>query len=163
MSRYVHLNPDQGESATIGDRRIREISQYQWSSLPGYGDEKRQDSWMAYETVLGYVGGSRQKYAGLYKIVSAKVSPHRGRSVAQMVLGNRDFLEKLKRMKVKSSPKDQPSYRMIQSIDAEPLIKQAANHFRLDETDLTRKRGRHPQERELVMELLHRYSGLSNG
>jgi hypothetical protein len=63
-------------------------------------------------------------------------------------------------MKIKDSAKDQPSYRMIQSIDAEALIKQAADYFRLDEAELTRKRGWHRQERALVMELLHRYSGL---
>lgn len=49
-----------------------------------------------------------------------------GDLLAQMVLGDRDFVEKLKRMKIKGNPKDQPSYRLIQSIDAETLIKQAA-------------------------------------
>ena len=38
--------------------------------------------------------------------------------LAQMVLGDRDFIEKLTGMKIKGSAKDQPSYRMIQSIDA---------------------------------------------
>lgn len=65
-----------------------------------------------------------------------------------------------KRMKIKGNAKDQPSYRMIRSIEAEALINQAGNYFRLGEADLTRKRGRHRQERALVMELLHRYSGL---
>jgi hypothetical protein len=60
----------------------------------------------------------------------------------------------------KGSAKDQPSYRMIQSIDAEALINQAAEYFRLGEAELTGKRRRHRQERALVMELLHRYSGL---
>src|SRR5919106_2687495 len=63
-------------------------------------------------------------------------------------------------MRIKGSAKGQPSYRMMQSIDAEALIKQAAAYFRLDEAELTRKRGWHRQERALVMELLHRYSGL---
>jgi len=49
--------------------------------------------------------------------------------LAQMGLGDRDVVEKLKEMKIKGSPKDQPSYRMIQSIDAEALIKQAARLF----------------------------------
>jgi hypothetical protein len=64
------------------------------------------------------------------------------------------------RSRLAFSTKDQPSYRMIQSIDAEALVKQAAEYFRLGEAELTRKRGRHRQERALVMELLHRYSGL---
>ena len=56
--------------------------------------------------------------------------------------------------------RDQPSYRMIRNIEVEELIKQAARYFRLAEADLIRKRGRHRRERALVMELLHRYSGL---
>jgi hypothetical protein len=58
---------------------------------------------------------------------------------------------------------DEPLYRMIQSIDVEALIRQAAEYFRLGESELTRKRGRHRQERALVMELLHRHSGLKQG
>ena len=116
---------------------------------------------MTYDAVLGYVGGSRQQYAGfvLDGIRDGFATPWDD-LLAQMVLGDRDFVEKLKRMKIKGNPKDQPSYRLIQSIDAETLIKQAANYFRIGEADLTRKRGRHRQERALVMELLHRYSGL---
>jgi len=38
----------------------------------------------------------------------------------------------------KGSAKDQPSYRMIQSIDAEALIKQAAAYFRLGESEFTK-------------------------
>jgi chromosomal replication initiation ATPase DnaA len=49
---------------------------------------------------------------------------------------------------------------MIQSIDAEALIMKAADYFRLDEAELTKKRGGYRQQRALVMELLHRYSGL---
>jgi hypothetical protein len=106
------------------------------------------------------VDGSRQKYAGFVQdgIRDGFTTPWEDLQ-AQMVLGERDFVEKLKAMKIKGSFKDQPSYRMIQNIDAEGLIKQAANYFRLGEADLTQKRGRHRQERALVMELLHRYSG----
>jgi hypothetical protein len=44
------------------------------------------------------------------------------------VLGDRDFVEKLKGMKIRGSAKDQPSYQMIQNIDAEAFIKKAADH-----------------------------------
>ena len=48
----------------------------------------------------------------------------------------------------------------IQSIDAESLIKRAGDYYRLGEAEITRKPGGDRQERALVMELLHRYSGL---
>jgi hypothetical protein len=138
--------------------------QYRWSSLPGYLDGKKKDSRITYEAILGYVNESRQKYAAFVQdgIRHGFATPWAD-LLAQMVLGDRDFVEKLKGMKnavIKGSAKDQPSYRMMQSVEAEALIKQAADYFRLGEAELTRKRGRHRQERALVMELLHRYSGL---
>jgi putative transposase len=166
LSRYVHLNPIRlkAKSQRPGTERIREISRYRWSSLPGYLDGKRKDSWITYEAVLGYVDGSRQKYAAFVQegIRQGFATPWED-LLGQMVLGDRDFVEKLKGIKdavIKGSVKDQPSYRMMQSVEAEALIKQAADYFRLGEAELTRKRGRHRQERALVMELLHRYSGL---
>jgi hypothetical protein len=62
--------------------------------------------------------------------------------LAQMVLGDRNFLQRLKGMKntvIKGNAKDQPSYRMIQSVEPETLLKQAADYFRLTEAELTRK------------------------
>jgi len=166
LSRYVHLNPIRIKSKAQRPERegIREISQYRWSSLPGYLDRKRKDCWITYEAVLGYVGGARHKYGTFVQegIRQGFATPW-DNLLAQMVLGDRNFLEKLKGMKnavIKGSAKDQPSYRMIQNVEAEALLKQAADYFRLSEADLTKKRGQHRQERALVMELLHRYSGL---
>jgi cell division protein ZapA (FtsZ GTPase activity inhibitor) len=127
-------------------------------------DQKRKNSWITYEAVLSYVGGSRQKYAAFVQdgIRQGFGIPWDG-LLAQMVLGDRNFLEKLKRMTnpvIKGSAKDQPSYRMIRNIEAEALLKQAADYFRVSVAELTKKRGQHRQERALVMELLHRYSGL---
>ena len=163
LSRYVHLNPVRikANAQRPQNERILEISRYKWSSLPGYVDGKRKASWITYEAVLGYVGGSRQEYAAFVQdgIREGFATPWEN-LLARMVLGDQGFVEKLKEMKIKGSAKDQPSYRMIQSIDAEALIKKAARYFRLSEADLTRKRGRHRHERALVLELLHRYSGL---
>ena len=163
LSRYVHLNPIRikAKRQRSEAERIGEVSRYRWSSLSGYLDGKKKALWMTYDAVLGYVGGSRQKYAAFVQegIREGFATPWEG-LLAQMVLGNPDFVEKLKKMKIKGSPKDQPPYRMIRSIKAEALIKQAARCFGLAEADLTRKRGRHRLERALVMELLHRYSGL---
>jgi len=101
---------------------------------------------------------SRQKYAAFVQdaIRQGFVTPWED-LLAQTVLGDRNFLERLKGMKnavIKGGAKDQPSYRRIQSVEAEALIKQAADYFRVGEADLIRKRGQHRQERALVMELL---------
>src|SRR5229473_7200472 len=102
LSRYVHLNPIRIKSKRQWreTERIREIIQYQWSSLPGYVDGKRKVPWITYETVLGYLGGSRQKYAAFVEdgIREGFATPWED-LLAQMVLGNRNFVEKLKGMK----------------------------------------------------------------
>jgi REP-associated tyrosine transposase len=99
LSRYVHLNPIRIKAKTQRSEteRIREITQYRWSSLPGYLDGKKKLSWMTYDAVLGYVGGSRQKYATFVQdgIREGFATPWED-LLAQMILGNRDFVEKLK-------------------------------------------------------------------
>jgi hypothetical protein len=93
LSRYVHLNPVRIKSKMAG-----EILQYRWSSLPGYIDEKRQESWVMYEAVLGYVGGSRQKYGEFVQdgIRQGFATPWEV-LLAQMVLGGPEFHRKTKR------------------------------------------------------------------
>jgi hypothetical protein len=49
---------------------------------------------------------------------------------------------------------------MIQSVEAQAVLRQSGDYFGLSETQLTKKRGHHRQQRALVMELLHRNSGL---
>jgi YD repeat-containing protein len=79
LSRYVHLNPIRirSKAQRSESERIREISRYRWSSLPGYVDGKRKDSWITYEAVLGYVGESRHKYAGFVEEgIRQGIAPH---------------------------------------------------------------------------------------
>jgi REP-associated tyrosine transposase len=99
LSRYVHLNPIRIKAKTQRSEteRIREITQYRWSSLPGYLDGRKKLSWMTYDAVLGYVGGSRQKYATFVQdgIREGFATPWED-LLAQMILGNRDFVEKLR-------------------------------------------------------------------
>lgn len=92
--------------------------------------------------MLGYVDGSRQKYAAFVQdgIRQGFAVPWEDLR-AQMVLGDRDFIEKLKGMNIKGSTKDQQSYRMIQSVDAEALIKRAADYFRWARQSLPGKGG----------------------
>jgi hypothetical protein len=166
LSRYVHLNPIRIKLKAHRPQkeRIQEISQYRWSSLLGYLDRKRRESWITYEAVLGYVGGWREKYAAfIQEGIRHGIATPWDDLLAQMVLGDRSFLDRLKVIKkavIKGNAKDQPSYRMIQSVEPGALVKQAVHYFRLSEADLTQKRGPHRQERALVMELLHRHSGL---
>jgi hypothetical protein len=68
------------------------------------------------------------------------VSALRGRFFSPDGAGGPEFFGEIKgNTVIKGSAKDQPSYRMIQSVEPETLLKQAADHFRLTEAELTRK------------------------
>src|SRR5215467_3316605 len=43
-------------------QQIRRLEQYVWSSLSGYLHSNAKQSWVSYDTVLSYVGGSRKRY-----------------------------------------------------------------------------------------------------
>ena len=77
LSRYVHLNPIRikAKAQRSETERIREISQYQWNSLPGYLDGKRTASWIMYEAVFGYLGRIAAEIRG----VRSKRHPRRFR------------------------------------------------------------------------------------
>jgi hypothetical protein len=95
MSRRIKRQAQQSET-----ERIRERTQYRWSSLPGYLARKRKESWVTYEAVLSYVGGSRQRYSAFVQDgIRRGFDTPWDDLLVQVVLGDRNFLEKLKGMK----------------------------------------------------------------
>src|SRR3989304_9304567 len=77
--------------------RLRYLERYRWSSLGGYVSGKREEPWVVYDAVLGYVGGSRRRYGefieeGLQKGYRTLWEELRG----QVVLGEEGFLERVK-------------------------------------------------------------------
>ena len=165
LSRYVHLNPVRIKPVTQkeGKDQLRELRNYDWSSLAGYLERKSSQSWVNYDVVLRYVGGSRERYAQFVRdgVNQGYRTPWENLT-GQVILGERSFVEKLKGRKnsVKGNAKDQPSYRMLERIDAQEVLEEAAGYFELELVDLTKKRRGFREERAMVMELLHRYSGV---
>jgi hypothetical protein len=55
----VHLNPVRLASykRKDGPETSNDLERYSWSSLRGYVSAAQKQFWMAYDMVLGYVGG----------------------------------------------------------------------------------------------------------
>src|SRR3990172_6253910 len=64
LSRYVHLNPVRvSPMRQAGPKgRLRYLERDRWSRLGGYVSGKREEPWVVYDAVHGYVGGSRRRY-----------------------------------------------------------------------------------------------------
>jgi len=165
LSRYVHVNPVrvrsyQGETTR---QQIRRLEQYVWSSLSGYLHSNSKQSWVSYDTVLSYVGGSRKRYGefvaeGLRGGYSTPWEKLEG----QVVLGRQDFVERVKRkIKVRGSRREQPAVRHFEAKELKAVLREVARYFRLREEKLTGKRTGHRDERAVAMELMYRYGGVS--
>jgi putative transposase len=166
LSRYVHLNPVR--VGTVGQKRLAEqlryLQGYPWSSLRGYLRLRQSDSWVVYADVLGYVGGSREKYKefveeGLSRGYLTPWDELRG----QVVLGKEGFWQRVKGKwsgKILRS-REQPSLRSLEKIEAEEILQRVAKYFKLGPEELRRKRGGYRNHRGLLMEMMHRFGGIS--
>lgn len=162
LSRYVHLNPVRlrGMKGQGLRERLKYLEAYRWSSLEGYLHGLKKKHWVVYDEVLGYVGGSRKKYArfveeGLERGYSTPWEDLQG----QVVLGEESFWERL-REKCQPAPgsaREQPSLGMLERMEPKEVLKEAAKYFNVKVEELARKRSRYRDERALVMEMMHRH------
>ncbi len=165
LSRYVHVNPVRIRSNRGQDVReqIRFLDSFPWSSLRGYLYSANKLPWINYDAVLGYVGESRKRYGeflaeGIRKGYDTPWEKLQG----QVVLGEEDFIEHVKsKIKGKGSKREQPAVRRFQALELKGVLKAVARHFGLAEEEIARRRTGYRNERAMVMELMYRYSGVS--
>lgn len=164
LSRYVHLNPvrirsHQGKEIK---EQIRELEKYRWSSLDGYLDLKKKQSWVSYDSVLGQIGESRKKYREFVVegMRSGYATPWESVK-GQVVLGEDDFVERVKgEIDKRGSKREQPSIRQLEAKAPAEVLREVARHFGLDEERLSEKRTGWRDERAVAMELMYRYGGV---
>jgi putative transposase len=165
LSRYVHLNPVRLRSykSRDGGEKIKDAERYRWSSLAGYLNTSKRQSWITYESVLSYVGESRSKdrefvIQGIREGYDTPWEEVKG----QAVLGGEDFVERIKeRMKNLGSRREQPGVRQLEAMDPAAVLKKVARYFQIPESQLTGKRTGRRDERGMALELMYRLGGTS--
>jgi len=165
LSRYVHVNPVRIRSYRAKGIRgqISFLDNFPWSSLRGYLYSANKLPWINYDAVLGYVGGSRKRYGDfLAEGIRKGYDKPWERLQGQVVLGEQDFVEHVKsKMNSSRSKREQPAVRRFEAKELEAVLKAVARHFGLAEENITGKRTGRRNERAIVMELMYRYSGVS--
>ena len=166
LSRYVHLNPVR--VGAVKRKSLREqlgyLRRYRWSSLGGYIKRSQSEPWVAYGEVLGQLGGSREKYGefveqGLSRGYSTPWDELRG----QVMLGREGFWEQVRSQlpRKRGRSREQPSLRMLEKREPAEVLRKVAQYFKVSAEELRRKRSGYRDQRGLVMEMMHRYSGVS--
>jgi putative transposase len=164
LSRYVHLNPVRVGAMKRNSLKaqLESLGTYRWSSLGGYLKRQKAVSWVIYDAVLGYVGGSRQKYGqfveeGLSRGYITPWEELRG----QVVLGREGFWQQVKGRwsSKRARSREQPSLRVLERVSPAKVLGAVAQYFKLRPEELRRKRSGFRDQRGIVMEMMHRYSG----
>ncbi len=168
VSRYIHLNPIRMKSREKMAERWRDLMTSDATSLPGYVSEGQRKEFISYRIIMDYLGGDnhsgRTAYLGFMQegIKGSLPNPlesGKGRSI----VGSADFTERIRKLigKGKESAREQPDFRRLHKrFEPDELIA----HFSM----LTGKgkdevcvRGRHSPERSMLMEILYRFSMLT--
>lgn len=161
VSRYIHLNPirvKELEKATYR-QKLRLLTSYRWSSLPGYLHKSKKEPYVDHSLVLGEHGGdtarARRSYAkSLYAEAGREPEMH-GKVVGQSIIGGEKFLNWVKDEFLGSKKeREKPSVKGIQTYLGRDVIIRAieqASGKRIADI----KSGKGPL-RQLTMELLYK-------
>ena len=165
LSRYVHVNPVRigTQKMKSPDQQLRLLEKYRWSSLAGYLASRHKQAWVIYHEVLGQFGGSRSKYRQFVAeaIQQGYATPWKDLK-AQVVLGSAEFFTKVKaRVSHTGSRREQPAMRAFEAIDAEDVVNRVSRYLKVKAQELTKKRTPHRDYRSIAMELMYRYSKIS--
>jgi len=168
ISHYLHLNPvkvgvNKRKKLSV---RIECLTSWKWSSLPGYiGTYPRYES-VTYDTVLQPFGGDtphgRAAYSFALQQQLQKSWLMKTRIVGQAAIGSTPFIEELRdRMKNPETPsREIPAVTKINCfVMQEKILAEMENCLKCSRQQMLFTPG---DLRNLTMEMLYRYSGLSN-
>jgi hypothetical protein len=165
LSRYVHLNPVRLASYKGREERekIKDVERFPWSSLAGYLSSSEKQFWATYDTVLGYVGGSRKKYREFYhRRHPSGIRDPVGRSQRPDDIGRRGFRGTDQGEIEKAAIEERTTFgQTTGGMDPRAVLKKVARYFQVPESHLTAKRTGRRDERGMALELIYRYCGAS--
>ena len=165
ISRYIHLNPIRLKYLLhlSASEKFQTLSQYPWSSLPGYLDKDKQQTMVDYSLVLADFGGQSIKGLSCYReqiLLDIEDGLDLQDEVfGQSILGGYDFIERIKSEFLEvGQVREQPSARSLKQYQQQTVILAVVKEETgLDLATLVKGKG---DLRRVTMDLLYRFGGL---
>jgi REP element-mobilizing transposase RayT len=167
VSSYIHLNPVKigavSKKPVAGQLDL--LWKYRWSSLPGFVTPQKRWDFVDYRVVLAETGGDtpsgRRRYKKQIAVDLAEGLPVKERMVAQCLLGDEDFVQRIKEIfLLGGSDREQPAlgevHRYLAQDQILGVIQKVTGNSR--EQILTEP----GPVRQMAMELLYRHGGMNN-
>lgn len=164
VSRYLHLNCVRVKKLRkLGYRkRWQYVRDYQWSSMPGYLDEKKVVKNVDYGLILSMVNDRSQYRKFVLDGIKKDIDNPFKKVKSRIILGDDDFVMKAKKYIRRASVREQPSYRdiMIKTLEPEVVLGILTREFGIKK-GIIQQRGVNGEIRGMVAELLYRYSDIT--
>jgi len=164
VSRYLHLNP-----VRVKEMRSKGYWEqwlfaygYRWSSLPGYTDEKRRDRFVECDLLVSMAGSRRQYRKFVLDGLKCGLENPLKQVHGGTILGEEDFVTRVKQFIRRTSLREQPAYRELQnsSLGSAQLLRVVTQACGIDQ-GLLSERHRYGAMRGMVAELLYKYSEIT--
>ncbi|MEW6519836.1 MAG: transposase [Thermodesulfobacteriota bacterium] len=167
VSKYIHLNPVKvkGLLSKPADEKLRCLSAYQWSSLPGFANPKKRHKWVEYGVVLREFGGDnasgRKAYRRQLEAAVTQGIAIKENIVGQSILGDARFIARIKETFLdRGNDREQPALVSVHSYLArEQILAQLAVATQKTVDEVIRSKG---ATRQMAMDLLYRLGGMKN-
>jgi len=131
--------------------------------LKGYLGASWRKPWVNYDEVLAQSDGSSRKYREfLQDGISQGYATPWEKLKGQVVLANDEFVAKLsKSLRGGGSLREQPSAKAIEKLTAEQVLRTVGRYLKIKPEELARRRTPFRDYRAMAMELMYRYSRMS--
>jgi len=161
LSKYIHLNPikiKRFDNVPLKERE-KYLKEYKWSSLPGYLNKEKRAEYINYRMVFEKYGGDNRKGRKLYwedlKGDIPKGLNVREKIVGGSILGNTEFIKKIKDKFLDKDSKEMPSIkRIVQYISKDKIIEVVCKNIGVDIDEIKVAKG---ISRQILMEFLYQY------
>ncbi len=168
LSRYIHLNPvkiKKIKKLPISEQ-IEYLRNYNWSSNLGYGSLRYRDDFMCYRDVMEYTGEDNKYGRKSYRefveeaMLNDVGSPFEDIK-GQVVLGESGFVDWLYEKVLKNSKPDKieqsKSRELVKEIKQEFIIDTVCNVFKVEKSELLKRRSVFREERMVYIDLCCKY------
>ncbi|UCF71237.1 MAG: transposase [candidate division WOR-3 bacterium] len=165
VSRYIHLNALRTPqfSASGYERRLRHLSSYRWSSLPGYMRAKNAVAFVYYDLTLSMTGGRKSYSQFVIDAIKKEVKNPFMDVKYGLLLGDESFVKKIRAECIEEGSKqEQPSYRelVVQRVNPHRVIEQTAKACSVTEKEILACYV-NSEARSIAADLLYKYSDLT--
>ena len=170
VSRYIHLNPIRIKafSNKTAKEKWHILTEDKNSSLPGYLSVGKREDFVTYAPVLSYMGGDNRKGRHQYRQfikegIEQEIENPLKAGKGSGIVGEPDFIQWVKEtfLGEETDRREQPALRKLRSkMKPEELIDYFA-HLTGKSREEICQRGKRSLERAMLMELLYRFSQIT--